>query len=591
MGSVWGSFVARPRSGCVVVSAAVWLLLACSASAAPSVIVFPSPGTRFATPLTQISFRGVASSALRDITVIGSRSGVDRGRIEPDSDGQGASLYLSHPFLAGELVTVHTTLPILGGRGGTFSFGIDRPADLFPQPVRRPAHRQPGDVQRFYSRPDLRPASVRITSSSPGASDIFLTAMDGPLQWGPMIVDRRGSLIWFKPIPGPRTKAADLNVQEYRGQPVLTWWQGFQNYGGSGSNEDLILDRSYRTIATVRAGNGLTADIHEFDITPENTALITAYRLVRVRVASTGGPAREIIVANCFVQEIDIPTGNVLFQWDSLDHVPLADSYSPQGLFDDYFHINSVEQDEDDNLVISARNTWTVYKIDRRTGKVLWELGGKHSSFRMGPGTRTAYQHDARVHPGGLISIFDNGALPEVHPQSRVVLERIDSSRHTVTLVREWEHSPGLLAPWEGSAQLLPDGRVFVGWGGLPDFTEFDQRGRQILDGRFVDFIASYRAFEHSWSAQPATPPALAVSRGPRGDSTAFASWNGATDVSRWRVLAGAGPTNLVPVAVAGRSDFETAVRVHAAGPYFAVQAIGSAGQLLGESPTVRDPG
>ena len=48
------------------------------------------------------------------------------------------------------------------------------------------------------------------------------------------------------------------------------------------------------------------------------------------------------------VQEIDIKTGLVLYQWDSLDHVPLADSYEAMpatagGPFD-YFHINSVQQ-------------------------------------------------------------------------------------------------------------------------------------------------------------------------------------------------------------------------------------------------------
>ncbi len=551
-------------------------------------IVFPSPGTLHATPLTQISFRGVAPGALGAITVTGSRSGIHRGRIRPDSDRHGASVYLSRPFVAGELVTVHTTLPILGGRGGTFTFRIDTPAGPLPQPVRSAAHRQPGDVQSFQSRPDLRPATVRVTSSSPGASDIFLTAMNGPLQWGPMIVDRRGSLIWFDPIPGPRTDAADLNVQTYRGQPVLTWWQGFQNYGGSGSNEDVIVDRNYRTIATVRAGNGLTADIHEFNITPQGTALITAYRLIQLKVTSPGGTPREIIVPNCFVQEIDIPTGNVLFQWDSLDHVPLSYSHSAVFLFDDYFHINSVEQDADGNFVISARNTWAVYKIDHRTGKVLWELGGRHSSFTMGPGTRTAYQHDARVHPGGLISIFDNGSLPEVHAQSRVVLEQIDTSGHTATLVREWVHSPSLLAPWEGSAQLLPGGQVFVGWGGLPNFTEFDRNGRQILDGRFVDFIASYRAFEHPWNAQPETPPALAVIRSSGGDATASASWNGATNVARWRVLAGSQPGQLAPVGDARWSGFETSVRVRTARPYFAVQAIGSGGRVLAESQTIR---
>jgi hypothetical protein len=581
------------KHGWIAFAAGLALLVPAQASAASPVIVFPSPGNRFATPQTQISFRGVAPAALGTVTVSGSRSGPHPGHVKPDSDQQGASFYPNHPFDAGEQVTVRTTLPVLGGRDGVFRFSVDDPAKAIPQADRTAVTRQPDDVQTFHSRPDLRPASVHIATPSPAASDIFLASMHGPLQWGPMILDPHGSLVWFKPIAGPKAVAANVEVQQYLGHPVLTWWQGFQNYGG-GPNEDVIVNQRYQTIATVRGGNGLAADIHEFSITPQGTALITAYSLVRSNSSSTRRSTHNQPIADCFVQAIDIPTGNVLFQWDSLDHVPLDDAYEPPNPlapFNDYFHINSVQQDTDGNLVISARNTWAVYKIDHRTGKTIWELGGKHSSFKMGPGTRTAYQHDATVHPGGLVTILDNGDWPQVHSQSRVVVERIDTNRHTATLVRELDHSPSLLTPWEGSAQLLSNGDVFVGWGGLPYFTEFDRRGSQILDGRFVDATSSYRAFEHSWSARPATLPAVAATRHAADLTTVYASWNGATDVARWRALAGRTAHRLAPVGVAVRSGFETSISAHTDGPYFAVQAIGSAGQVLAVSRTIRISG
>lgn len=577
----------------MVAAAVTWLLSAGSASATSAVSVFPSPGDRFATPQTQISFRGVAPRKLGRVTITGSRSGTHRGHIKADSDGRGASFYPARRFRAGELVRVRTGLPIVGGRRGTFTFKIATPARPMPQPARSPAPRVPGDVHTYYSRPDLRPTSVRISEPYSGTSDIFLASMHGPLQWGPMIVDGRGSLIWFKPIAGRKTEAADVNVQRYRGQPVLTWWQGFQNYGGLGPNKDVIVNRRYRTIATVRGGNGLKTDLHEFTITPQNTALITAYNLVYADTSSTGGAPHEV-VSNCYVQEIDIPTGNVLFQWDSLDHIPLKDSYiraSPFASFYDYFHINSVQQDTDGNLLISGRNTWAVYKVDHRTGKVLWELGGKRSSFNMGAGTRTAYQHDARLNPDGLITIFDNGDWPQVHPQSRVLVERIDTSRHTVTLIRALEHSPSLLAPWEGSAQLLSDGRVFVGWGGLPNFSEFDRTGRQIFDGGFVDSTSSYRVYQHPWSAQPSTRPAVAVARNAAAGTAVYASWNGATDVSRWRVLAGPGPQAMASVSEVPRAGFETSIQLHAGERYVAVQAISASGRVLARSRTIRAGG
>ncbi len=370
-----------------------------AAAAAGAVSVYPIPGSEVATPETQISFRGVAPAALGPISVTGSSSGVHAGRLSADSDGRGASFYPGHPFSAGEVVTVRTSLPIIGGQAGSFEFTVERPAPPFLASDHSPAPRRRGDVESFHSRPDLRPVAVRIRQAYSGASDIFLTPMRGPLQWGPMIVDRWGHLIWFLPLSGPTTTATNFAVQHYLGQPVLTWWQGFIN--GFGQGEDVILNSHYRRIATVRAGNGLTADLHEFTLTPEGTALITAYRPVDWDGSSVGAGG-NLDVLDCTVQEIDIRTGNVLFQWDSLDHVPLRDSCMPvpkpgAGAFD-YFHVNSIQQAADGNLIVSARNTWAVYKINHTTGAVMWTLGGKRSSFKMGPGTRTAFQHDAILH-------------------------------------------------------------------------------------------------------------------------------------------------------------------------------------------------
>ncbi len=561
------------------------LVLAAVASA--DVSVFPSPGSRLATPQTQISFRGVVPGAIGQITVIGSHSGIHVGQFKADSDGRGASFYPAAQFSPGERVTVRTHLPIVKGNAGTFRFAIERGLGHVPAPG---AHyvppRVPGDVRTFRSRPDLIPAAIRIRRSYSGAQDIFLTPMRGPRQWGPMIVDRRGSVIWFHPLPGPRATAADLNVQQYMGKRVLTWWQGTVNHS-FGQGDDVIFDRHYRQIATVRAGNGLAADLHEFSLTPRGTALIDSYSAVRWDGKSVGGP-RDMDVLNCDVQEIDVRTGNVLFQWDSLDHVPLSRSYA-RGWRNttrpyDYFHLNSIQLDEDGNLIVSARNTWAVYKINHSTGAVMWELGGRHSSFKMGPGTRTAYQHDAQLHPGGLITVFDDGAWPQVHPQSRAILERIDTTHWTATLLRALEHSPSLVSRAEGSVQLLPNGHWFIGWGEQPYFTEFDRRGRQLFDGRFVGPISSYRAYEYPWHGQPATPPSLALERDQGGISTLYASWNGATDVSWWQVLAGNSPTSLTPVGIAIRHGFETAIHLRNEAPYFAVRALGRRRQTLGQS-------
>ena len=81
--------------------------------------------------------------------------------------------------------------------------------------------------------------------------------------------------MWFQPVP-QGDMAADLQVQRYEGQRVLTWWQGYSG-AGVGAGEDVIENSSYRQIAVVHAANGLSADLHEFRLTPQGTALITAY--------------------------------------------------------------------------------------------------------------------------------------------------------------------------------------------------------------------------------------------------------------------------------------------------------------------------
>ncbi len=120
------------------------------------------------------------------------------------------------------------------------------------------------------------------------------------------------------------------------------------------------------------------------------------------------------------VQEIDIKTGKLLFQWDSAGRVPYSDSHAPMpqpGQPSDWFHINAVHLDTDGNLLISSRFTWTIYKVNLRTGAMMWQLGGKHSTFaiKAAPGQQLdsageifAFQHDPEALGGGEYTVFDN---------------------------------------------------------------------------------------------------------------------------------------------------------------------------------------
>ena len=390
-----------------------------------------------------------------------------------------------------------------------------------------------------------------------------------------MIFDDRGHLVWFRPL---NTRGAtDFRVQRYRGRPVLTWWRARPTRAKVGRAFYTIVGPSYRTIGGLRPERGAIADPHELLLTPQGTALMTTFRniLLDGRRVADGG-----------VQEIDLRTGRVLLDWRSTHHIAFSESYSKpprrKEVPYDFFHVNSIDIDTDGNLLVSARNTHAVYKIERRTGRVVWRLGGKRSDFELCRNVRFAWQHDARRHEDGTISIFDNGAAPRLHRQSRVIFVRLDKHRMRARLVRYVVHRPARLAINQGNAQLLPRRHVLVGWGHEPYVTEYDGRGRIVLDLRFGGATDSYRAFRFQWIGRPRTRPAVALRRG-----RVYVSWNGATEVASWQILAGARRDDLQPFRTVQKHGFETWAPAPRS-PWLAVRALDRKGRSLAISRVVR---
>jgi hypothetical protein len=570
-----------------------------AALAGSRVTVSPAPDSRDASVSTQISMLGPPPGALSGVSVNGSLSGAHAGRLAAYSQGDGASFLPAKPFTQGEKVSVRATL-----RDGAKAIPL---AWSFTAAVQdhggvaggspRPAP-QRAAYQSFRSRPDLQPPAVAVTTHAAGTAtgDIFVAPYSGPGQYGPMILAEDGSLVWFKALSPTGTRASDFRVQSYEGKPVLTWWQDPLVAGGQSKAGEVIMDSSYKQLAVVRAGNGYQPDLHEFQITPQGTALITVYDGIDCDLSGVGGP-RDAAVADTLFQQIDLKTGLVMYEWHSLDHVALSDSYasarhSSRTTPFDYFHINAVDVKGDGDLLVDARNTWAAYDVDPRSGRVRWTLGGKHSSFRMGGATPTAWQHDAREQPDGTITFFDNGATPAVHPQSRAIEVRLDAQRKTAALVRSDVH-PGkaLVAGSQGNVQALAGGAWMVGWGEVPYISEFSAGGKLLFDAHMPASYESYRAYRLAWSASPSEPPALAAVRSKSGrGATVYASWNGATDVASWRVLAGASPSALAVAGQAPRTGFETAVSVAAApaGSYVQAQALNASGAVIGVSRAKR---
>ncbi|MET9885463.1 arylsulfotransferase family protein [Streptomyces sp. NPDC006430] len=466
---------------------------------------------------------------------------------------------------------------------------------------------------------------VKVTANKPGTArgDIFVAPFSADQmvgQTGALINDNSGDPVWFRPLPSTNLQNADFKVQTYydgrsdRGQPVLTWWQGtlalppaYTNLPAGAPEQGgcyYIYDRHYRLLKTVFAHHGYYPDEHEFTLTRRGTALFIASKPVPMDLTPYGGPKNGAI-ENSEIQEVDLATGRLLFSWNALDHLDLADSEEPvssasssDGVWD-AFHINSIDEGPDGRLLISARNMWAIYDVTKRTGRIRYQIGGKKSDFTFGPNADFYWQHDARFRPGNRISMFDDGCcdLPDGAPEqvSHGLILNLDFRSRKATVDRTYYHEPPLESPTQGNTQALSNGNKFIGWGQSPYYSEYAGAGNTqgnglqnlLYDAKLPGSNISYRAFRNEWIGTPYYPP-NAAARSDDGHSVVYASWNGSTQTRAWRVLAGTDPHSLsVVVRRAPRSGFETAITTNNPGPYFQVKALNAQGQVLGTSHVV----
>jgi len=436
-------------------------------------------------------------------------------------------------------------------------------------------------VASFFTQPSLQIPTLSVKSvNDPQPGYIFVTTLNGPGQRGPIIFDNAGQVVWFR-----RTNevAIDFRRQIYEGKPVLTWWEGEISQIGTGQGDGVIVDQTYTEIARVQAGNGYFADVHEFLLTPRGTALITVYNEVTRDLTSVGG-ASAAPVLDSIVQEIDVKSGAVLFEWHSLDHVPFTDSYAPLTPPYDYFHVNSIGLHPDGNLIVSARNTSAVYKLDRRSGEIIWTLGGRSSDFELGPAASFMYQHDAQAHVDGTVTLYDDG--PSVSSQqSRAIRLGLDPGGMRADLLQAYTHPDALASFAMGNAQQLPNGGVMVGWGTEPWLTEFGPLGDVRFDATFDGAAWNYRTFRNSWVGKPKTRPAIAVRRHAKS-STVYASWNGGTETVYWAVHAGPSAASAKVVKTVSRTGFETAISIPGTPHVVSVTALDAKHRALASSAT-----
>jgi len=459
---------------------------------------------------------------------------------------------------------------------------------------------------RFVSAPSLRPPKV-IAKHTVNADELapgyiftasFYNLNYPPMvgQSGPLILDHSLQPVWFQPVP-ERMVAANLSLQSFQGKPALAWWQGVvSKTGDTESGEDVVVNQHYQTVARLKGADGWQITLHELRIEGDD-AWVTANRNMPRNLSPYGGAYNGVLIDSA-VQEYDLRTGRLLRTWDALDHIPLSDSHASvptNGFPWDAYHVNSIDVLPNGTFLVSMRNTWAAYLVDAATGKVEWTLGGRHSSFTFGKGAEFQWQHDVALgvgeHTGPTVTVFDDHccqltgggtSVPATGPSRGLVLE-LDPAAHTATLVAQYPGGGGFESEFMGDTEPLPNTNVFVGWGSEPDFSEYTSSGKLLLEGEFPSPDLSYRATLDQWVGLPLTQPAAAARRTGAG-TTVYASWNGATRVVSWRVLAGSGATRMAVVSTTARSGFETAIPVSPGDRSYRVEALDASGRIIGAS-------
>jgi EmrB/QacA subfamily drug resistance transporter len=453
----------------------------------------------------------------------------------------------------------------------------------------------------FVTAPGLHPPIVRRTQPTRGAlapgyifTADFYDLSEPPMigQSGPLILDRDLQPVWFEPVP-ESVVAANLSLQTWEGKPVLAWWQGFvTNTGATESGEDVVVNGHYQTVAKLRATGGWVLTLHEFLIDGED-AWVTVNKNIPRDLSGDGGAYNGALIDSA-VQEYNLKTGKLLYNWDALDHIPLSDSYASlptNGFPWDAYHVNSLQLVDSEHFLVSMRNTWAAYLVNIKTGRIEWSLGGRRSDFTFGPGAAFQWQHDVRLRNASTVTMYDDhccqitGGGTYVHPTapSRGLELGLDLRGRTARLLAQYPRSRDFDSDYMGSSQPLSNGNVFVGWGSEPYFSEFNRAGKLIFDGELPWPDISYRATLQQWVGLPLTQP-LGAARRAGGVTTVYASWNGATRLVSWRVLAGSSASRLSAVASRARTGFETKIPLARGYAVFELQALDAGGHVIGSS-------
>ncbi|KAJ5685854.1 hypothetical protein N7536_008473 [Penicillium majusculum] len=414
---------------------------------------------------------------------------------------------------------------------------------------------------------------------------------------GVMLLDTKGYLVWHS------TGYVTADVQSFRGEDYIVSLSIDSSYYA-------LINSRYEEVYQIRSGNGWQLDAHELTLSPSGTALLVINGVFAVNQTTFEAPPEVEFILDAGFQEIEVQTGEVLFEWRASDHYTFEEYYhfqpgdgKSEKTAPDLFHVNSIEKDDLGNYLISCRMMSSIVYVDGRTGAVIWKLGGKGNMFKdLSGGAATAFngQHHARFHENGrIVSIFDNGNCPgrPVTGPTRGLTVVLDTEKMTVQLQHEYISPNNVLTDNSGSMQILDSGNVVLGFGPNANWAEYASNGSLLCNvhmGPETFFnsgeIRSYRISKSPWVGHPQTMPEIAVD-----DARVYVSWNGATEVSMWSLngtdIEGVGGES-VCLGRFPKDGFETEMPVptNPTGRYLFVSALDRAGQVLGSTSTVQWP-
>ncbi|KAF2084729.1 hypothetical protein K490DRAFT_68486 [Saccharata proteae CBS 121410] len=463
-------------------------------------------------------------------------------------------------------------------------------------------------ISTFYSRPDLQAPALNCTISDGAIPGYMFLAPYGATQSGPYIYDKSCNLIWSGWAQAGPASSHDLTVCAYNGSDHLCVFQGNQALGYA-RGHGMIYDNTYTAVKSIQIGeDGFDVDQHEFNMLDDGySALVTAYKQIPYDLSDYNITTGVGYLMTGVFQEIEVETGNVLFNWNSLDHVPLNESVvlpngsdtSGTGLTAstawDYFHINAIDKSSYSNTyLVSARHTSTIYNLNTTDGSINWRLSYLGASDFTIQNFNFSFQHDVRFvsenETTTIISFFDNASngYNNTNSESSGLVVALDMTSMTATLlVRTNVPDGGVLSTSQGNLQLLPNGGYFNGWGSEDDITEYAADGTPVLHATFGAYpVMNYRAFTYNWTAAPTTSPALyAYAQNASAPTALYVSWNGATEVAGWRFFGGDETGNVTTsLGEAKWAGFETGFMADGYYPYVYAEAVAENGTSLGKS-------